>query len=54
MSPDFVKLLAISHAGYLAYKVVPKPETAGGDAAPAAAAILPAGPPPLPLPAGPR
>ena len=34
-SDDFVKLLLLSHGGYLAYKIAPKPDAAGtaGDAA---------------------
>lgn len=42
LSPDLVKLLLVSHAGYLGYKAVPKampPGAAGG---------LPDGPPPTP------
>ena len=43
LGPDAVRLLAISHAGYLAYRAVPKPDAADADPAsgarPAAAPV---------------
>jgi hypothetical protein len=34
LGSDAVRLLAISHAGYLAYKVVPKPDASAADGLP--------------------